>query len=59
MTDDDSDGVNVLPFADRKKARNQLVERLESDDEDIVDIDTSDSYEFATDLRSDFKSHLE
>jgi len=59
MIDDDPDQVNVLPFVDQKEARNQLVNRLESDDEDIVDIDTSDSYDFATELRSDFKSHLE
>lgn len=46
---------NSMNVVERDRARKQLVERAKDDEADVVDIEASDSYSVASELREQFR----
>lgn len=46
---------NSMNVVERDRARKQLVERAKDDEADVVDIEASDSYSVASEVREQFR----
>lgn len=55
--DDATDPRNTIPLRDPEEAGKKLATRIEND-EPLVDVETSNSYEFSQQLKSRFKDFL-
>lgn len=55
----ESNARNRMQFSNETEARAQLLERARDPEQDIVSIDTDDDFDFATDLRSQFRDLLD
>lgn len=51
--------ANSLQLINEEKARERILERANADDGEVADVDADESYEFALDLRSQFKETLD